>query len=45
MNLGEGSFVYYFGTMATISLLMFAAVFIVDRHLEPVRRAGQESHA
>jgi AAHS family 4-hydroxybenzoate transporter-like MFS transporter len=38
MNLGGGSFVYYFGTMAAISLLMFAAVFIVDRHLEPLRR-------
>ena len=24
MNLGQGSFVYYFGTMAAISLLMFA---------------------
>jgi len=39
MNLGQGSFVYYFGTMAAISLLMFAAVFLVDRHVEPLRRA------
>ena len=39
MNLGDGSFVYYFGTMAAISLLMFAAVFIVDRHIEPLSRA------
>jgi AAHS family 4-hydroxybenzoate transporter-like MFS transporter len=39
MNLGEGSFVYYFGTMAAISLLMFAAAVIVDRHIEPARRA------
>jgi AAHS family 4-hydroxybenzoate transporter-like MFS transporter len=37
MNLGQGSFVYYFGTMAAISLLMYAAVFIVDRHIEPLR--------
>ena len=39
MNLGDGSFVYYFGTMAAISLLMFAAAFIVDRHIEPLSRA------
>jgi hypothetical protein len=40
MNLGQGSFVYYFGTMAAISLLMFAAAFIVDRHIEPLNRAS-----
>jgi hypothetical protein len=41
MNLGQGSFVYYyFGTMAAISLLMFAAAFLVDRHVEPLRRAA-----
>jgi len=39
MNLGNGSFVWYFGTMATISLLMFAAAVIVDRHIEPLSRA------
>jgi AAHS family 4-hydroxybenzoate transporter-like MFS transporter len=39
MNLGRGSFVYYFGTMAAISLLMFAAAFLVDRHIEPLSRA------
>jgi MFS transporter, AAHS family, 4-hydroxybenzoate transporter len=39
MNLGNGSFVYYFGTMAAISLLMFAAAFLVDRHIEPLFRA------
>ena len=39
MNLGQGSFVYYFGTMAAISLLMFAAAFLVDRHIAPFRRA------
>ena len=38
MNLGNGSFVWYFGTMAAISLLMYAAAFIVDRHIEPLRR-------
>jgi len=38
MNLGDGSFVYYFGTMAAISLLMFAAAFLVDRHIEPLGR-------
>src|SRR5690606_15898690 len=38
MNLGQGSFVYYFGTMAAISLLMFAAAFLVDRHIEPLKR-------
>lgn len=43
MNLGQGSFVYYFGTMAAISLLMFAAAFIVDRHIEPPRRAAAAS--
>ena len=37
MNLGDGSFVYYFGTMAAISLLMFAAAVIVDRHILPLR--------
>ena len=37
MNLGQGSFVYYFGTMAAISLLMFAAAFLVDRHIAPLR--------
>lgn len=39
MNLGGGSFVWYFGTMAAISLLMYAAAFIVDRHIEPLARA------
>ena len=39
MNLGGGSFVYYFGTMAAISLLMFAAAAIVDRHILPLSRA------
>lgn len=38
MNLGDGSFWFYFGTMAAISLLMFAAAFLVDRHIEPLKR-------
>lgn len=36
LNLGGDSFVWYFATLATISLAMFAAVFIVDRHIEPI---------
>jgi AAHS family 4-hydroxybenzoate transporter-like MFS transporter len=39
MNLGNGSFWFYFGTMAAISLLMFVAVPVVDRHIEPLERA------
>jgi len=39
MNLGNGSFVFYFGTMAAISLLMFTAALVVDRHIEPLSRA------
>src|SRR5690606_10562527 len=39
MNLGQGSFVFYFGTMAAISLLMFTAALVVDRHIEPLSRA------
>ncbi len=39
MNLGQGSFVWYFGTMAAIALLMYAAAFIVDRHIEPLAQA------
>ena len=39
MNLGDGTFWFYFGTMAAISLLMYAAAFIVDRHIEPLGRA------
>jgi len=37
MNLGGGSFAWYFGTMAAISLLMFSAAVIVDRHILPLR--------
>lgn len=40
MNLGNGSFVWYFGMMGAISLLMFTAVFLVDRHIPPLRRGG-----
>ncbi|HEU4651403.1 MAG TPA: MFS transporter [Croceibacterium sp.] len=38
MNLGQGSFVYYFGAMGAISLLMYAAALIVDRHIVPLAR-------
>jgi AAHS family 4-hydroxybenzoate transporter-like MFS transporter len=38
MNLGDGTFWFYFGTMAAISLLMYAAVFLVDRHIQPLGR-------
>jgi hypothetical protein len=36
MNLEQGSFVYHFDTMAAISLPLFAAGFIIDRHIEPL---------
>jgi AAHS family 4-hydroxybenzoate transporter-like MFS transporter len=39
LNLGGDSFVYYFGALAAISLGMFAAAFLVDRHVEPARTA------
>lgn len=39
LNLGGSSFVWYFAVLTAISLLVFAAAFIVDCHLEPVRRA------
>jgi len=45
LNLGGDSFVYYFATMAIISLAMFAAVFIVDRHIEPIWQTRKESPA
>lgn len=32
---GESSFVWYFGTLVAISLLVFAAAFIIDCHVEP----------
>jgi AAHS family 4-hydroxybenzoate transporter-like MFS transporter len=35
---GEGSFVWYFGVLAAIAVLVFAAAFIVDCHVEPARR-------
>lgn len=45
LNLGGDSFVWYFTALAAISLAMFAAVFIVDRHIEPMWRRGKESLA
>jgi AAHS family 4-hydroxybenzoate transporter-like MFS transporter len=37
---GEGSFVWYFAALIAISLMVFAAAFIVDCHVEPLRRAA-----
>jgi AAHS family 4-hydroxybenzoate transporter-like MFS transporter len=45
LNLGGESFVYYFATMAVISLAMFTAAFVVDRHIEPVWRSPRERPA
>lgn len=39
---GEGSFVWYFAALCAITLLVFAAAFIVDRQVEPARRRGRE---
>jgi hypothetical protein len=41
LNLGGDSFIYYFATLAAISLAMFAAVLIVDRQIEPIWRTRQ----
>jgi hypothetical protein len=38
LNMGDGSFIWYFAVLAAISLLVFAAAFIVDCQVEPVRR-------
>src|SRR5690606_20238192 len=45
LNLGGDSFVYYFAALATISLAMFVAVFMVDRQIEPIWHARKESLA
>ena len=42
LNLDGDSFVYYFATLAAISLAMFAAVFIVDRQIEPIWHSRTE---
>jgi AAHS family 4-hydroxybenzoate transporter-like MFS transporter len=42
LNLGGDSFVYYFATLAVISLAMFAAVLIVDRHIAPIWHSKRE---
>ena len=34
---GEGSFIWYFAALTAISLLVFAAAFIVDCHVQPKR--------
>ncbi|MXO58741.1 MFS transporter [Altererythrobacter salegens] len=38
MNLGGDSFIWYFATLVVISLMVFAAAFIVDCQVEPKRR-------
>jgi len=45
LNLGGDSFVWYFAALAGIALAMAIGVFIVDRQIEPVWRAGRESVA
>ena len=45
LNLGGDSFVFYFATMAAISSLMLVAVFLVDRHLEPIWIARRQQPA
>jgi hypothetical protein len=35
---GESSFLWYFGTLAAIALLIYAAAFVIDCHVEPTRR-------
>ncbi|MGX7895409.1 MFS transporter [Tsuneonella sp. HG222] len=37
---GEGSFVWYFAVLTVISLMVFAAAFIIDRQVEPKRKAA-----
>ena len=36
---GNGSFVWYFAALSAISLMVFAAAFLVDCHIEPRSRA------
>lgn len=38
IDLGEGSLLPFFGVLCAGSVLILAAVFIVDRHVEPARR-------
>lgn len=39
---GESSFVWYFGTLAAIALLVFAAAFIIDCHVPPKGREAEK---
>ena len=39
---GEDSFTWYFGTLVAISLLVFAAAFILDRHIPPKGRLEKQ---
>jgi AAHS family 4-hydroxybenzoate transporter-like MFS transporter len=41
LNLGDGSFVWYFAVLAAISLLVFAAAFVIDRQVEPARKLAR----
>jgi MFS transporter, AAHS family, 4-hydroxybenzoate transporter len=43
LNLGGDSFAFYFATLAAISLAMFTAVFVVDRHIEPIWIARKQA--
>lgn len=40
---GEDSFVWYFGVLSAIALLVFAAAFIIDNHVGPTRHKEQRS--
>ena len=40
LNLGGDSFVWYFAVLAAISLLVFAAAFIIDCQVEPAGRSA-----
>jgi AAHS family 4-hydroxybenzoate transporter-like MFS transporter len=41
LNLGGDSFVWYFAVLAAISLLVFAAAFIIDRQVGPARKLAR----
>ena len=40
---GEDSFVWYFGTLSAIAVMVFAAAFIIDRHVGPARKEEQSA--
>ena len=39
---GEGSFFWYFATLVAVSLLVFAAAFIITEHVEPTARQKEQ---